>query len=598
MQNLLSADQSAFLRDEKETLAEIQQSLSRLDAPREALATLEKAILQLDELFLLVVVGEFNAGKSALMNALLGAGKERVLAEGVTPTTSSVTLVKWGPQITETVVDESFTVSTHPLPLLQEVNIVDTPGTNAVIRQHERLTEELVPRSDLVLFVTSADRPLTESERQFLERIRAWGKKVVVVINKLDILDTDAARQEVLAFVRQHSAAVLGFEPEIFMVSARQAQQAAQAADPAAGQALRAASQIDALEQFVRATLDDQARLSLKLTNPLGVAEHITSQALAAAGEQQAALRDDAETVTALDGVLAAYARDLRSELRPRLAEIENILVRMQERGLDFFDSTLRLTNIANLARGDRVRADFEKRVLADVPKQVEEHVQRLIDWLVQKDLQQWRQIMAYLQRRQARYTEHLVGEAAAPLDARRRELIDSVGRTAKTIVETYNRDEEARALASGVEAAVAQVALVEVGAVGLGALVLAVLASAPLDVTGVLAAGTIAVLGLFIIPYKRQQAKASFRAKIEALRSRLLEALTTQFNGEAQNMVERMQGGVQPYTRFVRAERDRVDGTLKSLEDIQQRLSALKARAEQVSRAETPAAPAPIPGG
>jgi small GTP-binding protein len=584
MRQLLTENQSRFLREEKEALAEIQQTLSSVDVPREAMATLQKAILQLDELFLLVVVGEFNAGKSALMNALLGAGQERVLAEGVTPTTSRVTLVKWGPEVTETVVDESFAVFTHPLPLLRELNIVDTPGTNAVIRHHERLTEEFVPRSDLVLFVTSADRPMTESERQFLERIRAWGKKVIVAINKADILDNDAARQEVEDFVRRHAAGVLGLEPEIFPVSARLAQQAGQAVDPGLGQGLRAASGLDALEQYVRATLDDEARLRLKLTNPLGVADHIVSQAQAAAGAQGQALGDDMETVVALEGVLATYAHDLEGELGPRLAEIENILVRMQERGLDFFDSTLRLTNIANLARGARVRADFEKRVLADVPKQIEERVQRLIDWLVQKDLHQWQQIMTYLQQRQARYTEHLVGGAAAPLDARRRELIDSVGRSAQTIVESYNRDEEARALAASVETAVAQVALIEVGAVGLGALVLAILASAPADITGVLAAGTLAILGLFVIPYKRQQAKMQFRDKIETLRSRLMSALTTQFSGEAQNVVERMQNGVQPYSRFVRAERERVDKTLNTLDGLRQRLSALRARAEQVS--------------
>ena len=168
--SLLTEAQAQFLRDEKQELAEIRLALAELDVPRDALDTLQQAILQLDELFLLVVVGEFNAGKSALMNALLG---EKVLPEGVTPTTSRVTLVKWGEQVAEKVVDESFSTYTHPLSLLRELNFVDTPGTNAVIRRHERLTDEFVPRSDLVLFVTSADRPMTESERQFLERIRA-----------------------------------------------------------------------------------------------------------------------------------------------------------------------------------------------------------------------------------------------------------------------------------------------------------------------------------------------------------------------------------------------------------------------------------------
>ncbi len=578
MRQVLTDVQAKFLREEKETLAGIRVALTGLDLPRPALDTLQQAILQLDELFLLVVVGEFNAGKSALLNALLG---EKVLAEGVTPTTSRVTLVKYGVDVAETVVDEGFAIFTHPLPLLRELNIVDTPGTNAVIRQHERLTNEFVPRSDLVLFATSADRPLTESERQFLERIRDWGKKVIVVLNKADIFEDEASLEQVRTFVLQHTAQVLGFEPEFFPVSARLAQQARRAPDADESRRLRAASRMDALEQFIQATLDDTTRLRLKLTNPLGVAEHLIRQAQTTTQEQDDALREDGETVSALETVLTAYQTDLDSELAPRLAEIENILVRLQERGLDFFDRVMRLTNIVQLARGDRVRAEFEKDVLADVPQQIEEKVHRLIDWLVQKDLHQWQQIMTYLQQRQARYTEHLVGAGAAPLDARRRALIDSVGRTATTIVESYNSDEEARALAAGVETAVAQVALMEVGAVGLGALVLTVLATSAADITGLLAAGTLAVLGLFVIPYKRRQAKAQFREKIEALRAKLSGALTTQFTAEAENAVERMQTGVRPYTRFVQAERGRVEQALTTLDGLRQQISALKARAQ-----------------
>ena len=65
-----------------------------------------------------------------------------------------------------------------PAPLLREVNIVDTPGTNVILDRQQRLTEEYVPRADLVLFVMSADRPFSESEVKFLEYIRQWKKKV------------------------------------------------------------------------------------------------------------------------------------------------------------------------------------------------------------------------------------------------------------------------------------------------------------------------------------------------------------------------------------------------------------------------------------
>src|SRR3990172_9779028 len=104
--------------------------------------------------------------------------------------------------------------------------MVETPGTNAVSRQQERLTDDFVPRSALVLFVPSADRPMTESERQFLERIRAWGKKVVMVLNKVDIFENNAALDEVRQFVLRHAEDVLGFPPGVFPVSARLAQRA------------------------------------------------------------------------------------------------------------------------------------------------------------------------------------------------------------------------------------------------------------------------------------------------------------------------------------------------------------------------------------
>jgi small GTP-binding protein len=579
-QSMLTAPQAQFLREEKEALAEIRLALAELDVPRDALATLQDAILQLDELFLLVVVGEFNAGKSALVNALLG---EKVLAEGATPTTSRVTLVKWGEQTADQVVDENFGIYTYPLPLLKELNIVDTPGTNAVIRYHERLTDEYVPRSDLILFITSADHPLTESERQFLQRIVDWGKKVIFALNKADIIEDEPALNEVRSFVLKHATMVLGDTPEFFPVSARLAQRAMAEQDPAKRAELRAASGLDALEQYITSTLDDTRRLQLKFSNPLGVADKIVSQAAALTQNQSEDIQEDIQTATALEATVSDYERDLRNELQPRLAEIENILHRLEQRGLDFFDTTMRITNIQELMRGDKVRRQFEQQVLADIPQQIEDHVQRLIDWLVQKDLQEWQRVMTYVQRRKALHAEHIVGEGMEPRELRRRELIDTMAKTVQRIVDDYDGEKEARELAAHVETAVATTALLEVGAVGLGALVTAAVVSSSLDVTGILAAGTLAIVGFFVIPYKRKQAKDKFKEKMESLRTNLHSTLTTQFNKEAGRAVERLKEGITPYTRYVRGERERLEKSETTLTQLKQKLSALRARSQQV---------------
>ena len=579
-QPILTDRQAQFLRDEKEALARFQLALAEFDLPRDALDSLQKAILQLDELFLIVIAGEFNAGKSALINALLG---QKVLAEGATPTTSHVTLIKWGEQAAEQVIDENYAIYAYPLPLLKELNIVDTPGTNAVIRHHERLTEEFVPRSDLVLFITSADHPLTESERQFLERIVAWGKKVVFVLNKVDIFEDDSALEEVRDFILKHTTKILGDRPQLYPVSAKLAQRAQSEPDPEQRARLRSASRLDELEQFVKSVLDDTSRLQLKFNNPLGVAEHLGDQASQSLANQAEALGEDKQTASALETVITQYERELHNELPPRLAEVENILHRLEQRGLDFFDSTLRLTNVQNLVRGDKVRAQFEKQVLVDVPQQIEDQVQRLIDWLVQKDLHEWQQVMSYLQRRRAQNLDHMVGDSLGPRETRRRELIDTVGKTVQTIVESYDRNQEASELAANVESAVAQTALMEVGAVGLGALVTIAVLSSTLDITGILAASTLAILGFFVIPFKRKQAKDRFKEKMVSLRTKLLSALTTQFSNESENAIARLKDGVAPYTRFVRSERERIEKAGNSLDGLRQTISELRARSQTV---------------
>ncbi len=220
---ILSAEQEQILQRERSFLNDLRVKLVDYGATRADLDTLGQSIRQLDDLFLLVIVGEFNAGKSAFINALLG---QRLLKEGVTPTTSQINILRFGEKAEQALVEENHQVILLPVELLAEVSIVDTPGTNAINRQHEELTTHFVPRADQVLFLTSVDRPFTESERSFMAQIRDWGKKVIIVINKTDILQSETELAQVVSFVRDNATALLGTTPEIFPLSSRLAMRA------------------------------------------------------------------------------------------------------------------------------------------------------------------------------------------------------------------------------------------------------------------------------------------------------------------------------------------------------------------------------------
>lgn len=574
---LLGDRREAILADERALMDQLHDILQRFgsDVAPADLRTLDDTILHLDELFLLVVAGEFNSGKSSFINALLG---EPILREGVTPTTDRINILKYGEQAAEHARNEYVLEILYPAEVLREINVVDTPGTNAVIRRHEELTRDFIPRSDLVLFVTSADRPFTESERQFLERIREWGKKIVLVINKVDILRPEEVEQ-VSSFVRENVAQLLGREPEIFPLSVRQAQQAKAQPEGEARTQLWQDSRFEAIERYVTDTLDQEERIRLKLLNPLGVATSITTKYRTVVDKRLELLHDDFQTIDIIEQQIALSREDLQKDFQFHLTEIENLLNEMELRGMRFFDDNVRLGRMFDLIRGDRIREDFERDVVASTPAQIEARVQAIIDWLVERQLRLWQSVNDYMNRRRiAQHREHLFGEVGTSFEYNRGALLDSVGRTAREVVATYDRDAESTELASSVQSAMRATAMVGAGAVGLGGVLLAVLSGALADFTGLLAAGAVAAMGLYIIPAKRKQAKAEFHTKVSDLRDQLARTINRQVNGELDSSVQRVREAIGPYTRFVRAQRDQFDAIQTSMQEVETTIGRLRA--------------------
>ena len=573
---LLTAEQEELLREERRVLARLRTSLARFDAAPEHQAALEQSIEQLDELFLLVIVGEFNSGKSAFINALLGS---KIVEEGVTPTTAQINLLQYGEAAGREVREPALHVVTAPAPLLRDIHIVDTPGTNAIIREHERITAEFVPRSDLVLFVTSADRPFTETERSFLEQIRGWGKKVVLVINKIDILEGQPQIDQVMDFVASSARTLLGFGPEIFPVSAKLAWRAKQG-EPS----VWAPSRFEALERYIEATLDAPGRLHLKLLNPLGVAASLAAKHASVVRERLALLKDDFATLDEVDRQLGVYEQDLTRDLELRMSDIDRILLEMERRGHQFFDETMRIGRVMDLLNRSRVQQAFEQQVVADAPQQIERKVGELVDWLVDMDLRQWQAVTGHLAERRRQYRDRIVGEDSGRFHYDRTRLIDSVGREAQLVVDSYDRRREAQEIADGARNAVATAAAVSAGALGFGALVAAIATTAAADATGLIMASLVAALGFFVIPAKRRKAQDELRQKIGALRGRLSAALREQFGREIHKSGERIRESVAPYSRFVRAEGEKLNAVDQELKEATAALSALRSRIERVT--------------
>jgi len=579
----LQAQAQDILQRERQVAIALQQCLSSFEAADMHAATLQQVLTSLDELFLLVIVGEFNSGKSALINALLRAP---VLAEGVTPTTAKITKVRYGVQSRQIQLDQETVEQLYPADFLRNISIVDTPGINAVLREHERITSDFIPRSDLILLVISADRSFTESERKFLEGMRRWGKKVMIVLNKADLLRTAADLAKVTNFIEDNCKRLLGFQPEIFPVSVLQAQQSHSAIGHEAIR-LWESSRIGALEDYLFRKLDEGERARLKLLSPLGVMQKLMAETHSALEQRARLLAEDERTVQAIEGNLQQYRKEMEQNFGHRLGEIENIVLEMGQRGDRFFDDTLRLSRVLDLIRADKIRQQFEETVVGDSAGRIDAMVRDLTDWLTDQE-QKFRQYMLeYMDRRRKDSSirdEQMVGSINRQFDFSRNTLLRAVFDKANELVRSYDRQEEAAIYSKDLQKAVVQALLVGAGGLTLGTVGAATAAAIGftfLDVSGITAGVVAVVLGIFIIPARKASAKHKFDEKMQELRQRLHNLMNEQFQKELNSSVQRVYDALAPYIRFVRTEQERVVGIRQQLVPLDAEVVKLRGEIE-----------------
>jgi len=547
--DILTKTQKDLLSRERKLLNQIQITLVEYGVAQKDQKALMDSIHQLDDFFLLVVVGEFNAGKSAFINALMG---KSLLEEGVTPTTTKVNILRYGKETGKRVLSENVESLTLDAEFLKEISIVDTPGTNAIVREHEEITSHFIPRSDLILFVTSADRPYTESERLFLEQIQSWGKKVVLVINKIDILQTPEALEEILTFVAENAKKILKVDPEIFPVSAQQALKA-KSGEPS----MWAESRFEPLEKYILETLDQESRLKLKLMNPLGVGKRLASQYAEFFEDRLKLLKDDLGLMKDIEDQLIVFQKDMLESFNLRISDIIKILLEMEQRGEDFFSEYIRLARIVDLMKKEKIQQIYEDQVIADVPELVEGRVTAIIDWLVDSNLRQWQAITSHIAEGRQKHKGRMVGDIGNFIYDRER-LITSIRDEANRVIDTYDKVREADEIARRSQNAVAATAAISAGAVGLGTLVTILATTMATDVTGILLAGVMAALGLFIIPTRRRNAKKEMRQKVKSMRDQLTKSLTDHFSHEIDRSLQEIRDTITPYTRFIKSENEK----------------------------------------
>ncbi|PRQ05948.1 dynamin family protein [Enhygromyxa salina] len=203
---------------------------------REAPRALEMVIAARERLarpLTIAIMGEFSAGKSTFVNALLG---EAVAPMGVLPTTNTINVFRRGTGRGARVHYRDGSISTVAAdeldPYLRNLDdaeanrvrhleidrvgermgdaaVVDTPGLNALDEYHEKVARAFIEEADAVVWIFSATQGGTATEAGILSELREGGRKVLGVLNKVDILDSEGDRDELASYLREQLGEVL-----------------------------------------------------------------------------------------------------------------------------------------------------------------------------------------------------------------------------------------------------------------------------------------------------------------------------------------------------------------------------------------------------
>ena len=581
MDTVLTRTQSELVGLERRLVLRVRDAITKAGGPPDDLERLAALVHEMDELFLLVVVGEYNAGKSTFINALLG---DEVFETGDLPTTRAISILRYGDAGRPESAGDHLRVYRYPVDFLRDLEIVDTPGTNSLERVEEQITRDFVPRADLVLFVTSLVQPLTASELDFLGHIREWGKKVVFVVNGSDRRNSDDQLERVRRYIREGVVARLGGAPPvIYVVSALSALRTKLGSRGASGAAPPPdpLDEFPALERYLIETLRETERVRLKLLSPLGVLRNVLQRNQGVLEGRAEVVREDTRILRSIREQLARYVTDMEADSSRYLTDVRNALYDVERRGRNWFDDNVRIGNIRFLRNKDAVENRFRNDVVADVPRRIEEVVHQMVDWMVRNNMKLWNAALGELQAHTERLRKKgaLAPEGDTAFHYNRDELFSRLRQPVEQRLGQFDVDGEARQIVAAVKESVTQTFGVEALAVGLGSVLVAIFTTAALDLSGVLAATLLGLAGFLILPARRRKLIRDLEAAIAKLNADLAELLSSSFREQLGRYERQMLEVIEPYERFLETEDVKLEQALLEFRSSAQELDVVAQR-------------------
>lgn len=392
-------DRQLLGEDIQRRRASVRQLLQRCMKLAEVLSDNDSLQLLVQRLSLLetaamfVVVGEVKSGKSSFINALF---RESICEVAADPCTANIQELVYGNEYRKTVLGNHWERVHLPQEVLREITIVDTPGTNSILREHQAITERYLPQSDVVIFVFPARNPYTHTAWELLSLVRSeWHRKTVFVLQQADLVTQSELalhRERVVQYARQRHVQ----EPIIFAVSAKREMEGA------------ADSGFAEFREFLRKTVESGDVWRIKWQGTLGVVRHVTESIRKRMEGERQALLSDCDFFSALLARVSSRRQKgeaFRGMVVDRLSSVYDRLSRRLENDI------VEALEVGNLLRrslpfsgnhGFRTwMSEVQKRFEGDLRREIEAESLRVAQEIVEGMRAMFQDMMEAIARRQ-----------------------------------------------------------------------------------------------------------------------------------------------------------------------------------------------------
>lgn len=606
----LATDYEALRRREYELITQMLDVLPQVDnLGDERLGQMRDALFHADHPFLIVLVGPFSSGKSSIINALLG--DPDLLSIGPIPTTDRINILRWGDQVQRMSASPEVETVFYPHPLLEKVSLVDTPGLESVFQKHEGITRRFLHRADVVLLVMLATQAMTARNLEYLQTLKEYGKKVILVINQFDLLTAEEA-ETVREYVLEQSQSKLGFRPDVWLVSARQGLAARR--DGELDRLAWKNSGLSRIEEYVDDQLNDVARLRQKLQTPLQIAQNVNQSALTVVRTNQSALDHYQGISSNLEQQLGAQKRDQEKSIREINSEISDKFGAAAMRGSEAIQDLFRFQNAVRsiwggileliglsglLRRGSKsyTLLAFERRKAFEPISELPAVADKLGPRLEGKDIQDIHDLVNYARKEidalPAGIKSKVIGTVQPPLQYDRRQLQEV--RPALETLEDEARKVETGRLEQTLRNAMLYLATFEVLLLIFGIVMLAgginILPPDQRQASWLLLIFLIGlgVLGLLYMPLRGRFLETAYTNRMLKLQGRYIDTLTEAADKQVEYAMRLRRDAIQPLTRLIEAQTQIQSEQLKKLQSIEQEMVSIESALTSLGKKRLP---------